>query len=109
MDPRIRQIVKKLEAYAPEKIILFGSAARGENDRTSDVDLLIVKRTRKRFLDRLKEVMEILRPNYAIDVLVYTPSEFRRMQREENPFIGQILKDGVVLYEKPSGGSQALA
>lgn len=109
VDPRIRQIVKKLEAYEPEKIILFGSAARGENDRTSDVDLLIVKRTRKRFLDRLKEVMEILRPNYAIDVLVYTPSEFRRMQREENPFIGQILKDGVVLYEKPSGGSQALA
>lgn len=109
VNQRIREVVKRLESYDPEKIILFGSAARGENDRTSDIDLLIVKRTRKRFLDRLKEVIEILRPHYAIDVVVYTPSEFRRMQREENPFIEQILKDGVVLYEKPSGGSQALA
>lgn len=95
VNQRIREVVKRLESYDPEKIILFGSAARGENDRTSDIDLLIVKRTRKRFLDRLKEVIEILRPHYAI--------------REENPFIEQILKDGVVLYEKPSRGSQALA
>lgn len=109
MNQHIRELVKRLECHDPEKMILFGSAARGEHDKTSDIDLLIVKRTHKRFLDRLKEVVEILRPHYAIDVLVYTPSEFRGMHEEENPFIEQILKDGVVLYEKPSGGSQAPA
>ncbi len=109
VEDRIDQIVAKLRDHDVEKIILFGSAARGKNDDKSDVDLLIIKRTRKRFLDRLKEVMRILRPDYALDVLVYTPAEFRRMQKEENPFIRQVLRDGIVLYEKPASRGKALA
>jgi uncharacterized protein len=109
MDARIKEITGRLKAYDPETVILFGSAARGERDRFSDVDLVIVKRTRKRFLDRLKEVVEILQPNYALDVFVYTPAEFRDMKRSRSPFIERILRDCVILYEKPKARGQAVA
>ncbi|MEJ5375368.1 MAG: nucleotidyltransferase domain-containing protein [bacterium] len=109
MEDRINQIVAKLRDHDVEKIVLFGSAARGQSDDKSDVDLLIIKRTRKRFLDRLKEVMRILRPDYSLDVLVYTPSELRKMLKEENPFIQQVMRDGIVLYEKPPSRGKALA
>jgi len=109
MESRIQQIARRLRAYDPEKVILFGAAARGDMDQFSDVDLVIIKRTRKRFLDRLKEVIQILQPNYALDVFVYTPAEFTDMQRNGNPFIEQVLKDGVVLYEKPKARGQAVA
>ncbi len=49
MEDRINQIIAKLRDHDVEKIVLFGSAARGESDDKSDLDLLIIKRTRKRF------------------------------------------------------------
>ena len=46
-----------LDQYGPiEKIILFGSAARGDDDEYSDLDLILIKETSKRFVERLVEV-----------------------------------------------------
>lgn len=85
--------------YGPvEKIILFGSQARGEADEYSDVDLIVVKRTGKRFVERLVEVPSL--PVHA-DVFVYTPEEFEAMKGNENPFITEVLKTAKVIYEKP--------
>jgi predicted nucleotidyltransferase len=47
---RLEVIIEELKAYNPEKIILFGSSARGEEDEHSDIDLVIIKKTRDRFL-----------------------------------------------------------
>lgn len=109
VDSRIRKIVESLQVYAPEKIILFGSHARGSEDESSDIDLVIIKKTKKRFLDRLKEVIEIIRPGFALDVFVYTPSEFRRMLEEGNAFAESISRNGVILYEKTKRRSQKMA
>lgn len=88
------------EAYDPECILLFGSLASGQVDEWSDIDLVIVKETNRRFLDRVREVMELLKPQVGIDVLVYTPEEFARMQ-EERPFVrAEIVSKGKVLYER---------
>lgn len=46
-------------AYAPERIILFGSFAYGEPDEDSDIDLLIIKDTHERFLDRMSTGRDI--------------------------------------------------
>ena len=100
MDSRIEDILKLLRAYHPEKVILFGSYARGSFDRYSDLDLVVIKRTRKRFLDRIKEVIRIIKPRSGIDVLVYTPDEFSRMVRSGNPFIQGVLREGKIVYEK---------
>lgn len=83
--------------YGPvEKILLFGSAARGEQDEASDLDLIIIKRTSERFLRRLLSVPAL---PVAADVFVYTPEEFAAMQAQENPFILTALQDAIVLYE----------
>jgi HEPN domain-containing protein/predicted nucleotidyltransferase len=91
-------------AYDPEKIILFGSAARGDTDEYSDLDLIVIKQSNKRFVERLVEVTAYLPRDTAVDVLVYTPQEFQAMQEEGNPFIEQALSDGIVLYDKAGGG-----
>jgi predicted nucleotidyltransferase len=93
----VAEIVRTiLTGYGPvEKILLFGSAARGEQDEESDLDLIIIKRTAERFLDRLLAVPVLPVP---ADVFVYTPEEFAAMQENENPFILAALEDAVVLY-----------
>ena len=87
-----------LEQYGPiEKIILFGSQARGDSDEFSDLDLILIKETAKRFLERLIEVP--LLPIHA-DVFVYTPEEFERMKESENPFLMSALESAKVIYER---------
>lgn len=97
----IDRIVSGLMAYQPEKIILFGSMARGDADEYSDIDLIVVKDTKQRFVRRLVEITAFLPPDIAVDVLVYTPTELEAMLAEGNPFIEHALEEGKVLYEKP--------
>jgi len=101
MDPKIVRVLNQLEEYNPEKVILFGSQAKNSSDSYSDIDLIIIKNTRKLFLDRIKDVLGIIKPNFAIDILVYTPGEFQKMISEGNPFLEHVLKEGKVIYEKP--------
>ncbi len=100
MDPKIVRVLNQLKEYSPEKIILFGSRAKNACDFYSDIDLIIIKKTERLFLDRIKEVLRIIKPNFAIDILVYTPDEFRKMVSEGNPFLEHVLKEGKVIYEK---------
>ncbi len=88
------------EVYNPERILLFGSLASGEVQEWSDIDLVIIKETDQRFLDRTREVMELLRPKVGIDVLVYTPQEFARLLRERAFVRDEIGAKGKVLYER---------
>ena len=96
LDEIVRILV---DQYGPiEKIILFGSYARGDTDEYSDLDLILIKRTSKRFVERLVEVP--LLPVHA-DVFVYTPEEFEEMRENENPFILSALESAKVIYERP--------
>jgi len=98
---RITQVVSALKEYEPERIILFGSQARRTADQYSDLDIVIIKETDERFLDRLNTVYELVQPRFAMDVLVYTPQEFREMQEQGNAFVEMVLKEGVIIYEGP--------
>ena len=101
----IDRVLEGLMAYDPEKVILFGSYARGDYDEFSDIDLIVIKNTEQRFVRRLVEVMAFVPRDVAADVFVYTPQEFQAMVESGNPFIEQALKDGIVLYEKTPGNS----
>jgi predicted nucleotidyltransferase len=92
-----------VDKYAPQKVILFGSMAGGKIHEWSDIDLVIVKDTPKRFLARLKEVALLCRAPVGVDYLVYTPQEFEQMASDtSNPFFQrEILEKGRVLYEQP--------
>ena len=102
----IDRIVAGLMGYEPEKVILFGSAARGETDEFSDIDLIVIKDTAERFFQRLLDATAYLPRDVAIDVLVYTPGEFEAMVKGGNPFIQQALEEGQVLFERPPGGGE---
>jgi len=96
-----------------DRIILFGSRARGEADAYSDLDLIIVRRTSARFLERLGEVYQRLAEaalglGVDVDVLVYTPDEYQRMLAEGNPLVALAHGEGRVLYERPSRGGGAM-
>lgn len=99
---RIKKIIECIKKYEPEKIILFGSYARGEIDEYSDIDLVVIKNTDKKFLERIIEVTKLIGKNDSghVDVFVYTPEEFQRMIDSGNPFIENVLKEGKIVYEK---------
>ncbi|MCX7795745.1 MAG: nucleotidyltransferase domain-containing protein [bacterium] len=99
LEAELRRILNILQTLDIEKIILFGSLLRNDIMSTSDIDLIIIKETKKRFLDRLDEIYTTIKPRVAMDILVYTPKEFEKLQKESS-FIRQILKEGKVLYEK---------
>lgn len=100
----LEEMLPKIIAdYRPEKILLFGSLARGNATESSDIDLVIIKRTTKRPIERRKDVWRIARPRIATDFFVYTPEEFSNSVKERRAFFAQELSEhGHILYEKNS-------
>ena len=83
-----------------EKILLFGSYAKGTNFPDSDVDLFIVMNSSLRRDDRSREVSKLFPDRlFALDVVVFTPEEVAQSVQSKNSFITTILKEGKVLYE----------
>jgi predicted nucleotidyltransferase len=96
---QIGELIAALRPYQPERVYLFGSTARGEEDELSDLDLVVIKRTALPFFDRLMEVARLLPEGTGgIDVLVYTPEEFLRMQQDGNAFAELIVEEARLIY-----------
>jgi HEPN domain-containing protein/predicted nucleotidyltransferase len=96
----VETIVERLvTGYAPDRIILFGSRAAGAARGGSDVDLLIVKETDRRPIERRIEVERLLADRaLPLDVIVYTPGELRQLLAVGSPFIEELMEHGRVLY-----------
>ncbi len=88
------------EHIKPERILLFGSLAEGTVHAWSDIDLVVVQESDKRFLDRIREIIELLRPRVGVDILVYTPTEFAQLGAQRAFVRDEILGKGRVLYER---------
>ncbi len=96
----VQAIVKN---YHPEKVILFGSGARGDSHGNSDIDLLIIKKSDRKKAYRIKEVFESLRTTprtYPLDPIVYTPDEIKKRLSLGDYFIKRIMAEGKILYGK---------
>ena len=101
-EERLNEVAKQLvEAFDPQRIILFGSHACGQASPDSDVDLLIVMESDERPAARASRVSRLLRPRpFPMDLLVRTPREIKRRLEMEDQFIREILENGRVLYER---------
>jgi len=98
------QKLKKLlhpffEEQGVKKVVLFGSFSRGSETRKSDVDLMILMDTDKRFFDRyahFEKIHDYLKDR-SVDLLIYTPDELKQIAHRS--FIKKILNEGQIIYE----------
>ena len=88
------------ERHNIERAILFGSFARGRQSRKSDVDLILVQRTARRYFERFEGLLQDLYraiPGREIECFIYTPEELASISHRI--FIRRILDEGTVIYE----------
>lgn len=97
LDEIARRIV---ENFHPEKIILFGSQARGTADSHSDVDILVIsaiKEKRRKLMVDMRSVLNEL--EYAFDLIILTREEFERDRKIPGTVGRYASKEGKVIYE----------
>ena len=99
----IPELVEKIKKdYKPQKIILFGSYAYGKPTRDSDIDLLIIKDTKERPIDRrvrVRRIVDIRKP-ISFSPLVVTPKELKFRLNAGDQFFKEIVDKGRELYAR---------
>ncbi len=96
----IEKIVDQIvQRFRPQKIILFGSLARGTPTEDSDVDLLVVMETEESPLHTAAQIAASIDHPFPIDILVRTPSKWEASLKRGGVFPTEV----VVLYEAGDG------
>jgi predicted nucleotidyltransferase len=93
--------------YAAERIILFGSQARGDARPDSDADILIIMPFDGSGLRKSVEILVRLSPKFQIDLITRRSEDVRRSYADGDPLIGEALEEGIVLYERDGEGVAA--
>ncbi|MCK4392755.1 nucleotidyltransferase domain-containing protein [Candidatus Bipolaricaulota bacterium] len=100
---RLSEVIARIvEVAQPERIILFGSAARGEMGPGSDLDLLVVKAGAHRRRLAQKIYMNLFGVGQAVDVVVVTPEDIKRYRNSHSLVIKPAMQEGKVVYERDS-------
>src|ERR1700682_3887294 len=95
----IRRFARRIaERFQPDKIILFGSYAYGKPHEESDVDLLVIMRT-KNAIDQSIRISLAFEQLFSLDLIVRTPWQIERGLKDDNWFLREIIEKGKVLYE----------
>ncbi|GBC75255.1 hypothetical protein HRbin06_00571 [archaeon HR06] len=103
---RIEEINERIEKYKekvvekikPEKIILFGSFARGDINEASDIDIIVIADWKEGFLDRIKVLLDLNEFKIPIQAIGYTQGEFEEMVKRGNQFILKVKEEGKIIY-----------
>ena len=101
-DHVVGEIVSRIRAAThPDRIILFGSRARGTPRPDSDFDVLVVQESEEPRYRRSGPLYTALADVPAeVEVMVYTPSEIAEWSQVPNAFVTTALREGKILYEK---------
>ncbi len=99
---KIEEIVNRIvEKVKPEKIILFGSYARGNPTKHSDLDLCVVVTEKEYSRDLSVQIRRLLRGILVpMDIIVYTSFEIKEWENVKMAFPTTIMRTGKVLYGK---------
>lgn len=96
IDEVVRQIVEK---FRPQKIILFGSYARGKPRPESDVDLLVVMDTPLREVEQAIQICQQIDYRFGLDLIVRTPKRLQERLEMGDWFLRDVVEEGKVVYE----------
>src|SRR5882724_3010164 len=100
----IRDLVERIAVrFKPEKIILFGSYARGDFTRDSDVDLLVVMDTRGMRRPSLI-IRRVLPFEFAVDLIVLTPKQLLSRLNDGDCLLSEAVAQGRTLYDSNNAG-----
>jgi len=98
--PALAEVVRRIvDASHPDRIILFGSAARGEVGPDSDSDLLVVKAGvphRRRFAQDIH--MRLSGVGASVDLIVMTPEDIKALRDDVGSVVPTVLREGVLVY-----------
>jgi len=96
---RIADIISK--KHKPEKIYLFGSFAWGKPHRDSDLDFLVVKKSKKTARKIAQEIdLSVVGRELSVDILVYSPNFLKKRLLLGDDFARKIVDEGKLIYEK---------
>ncbi|MDN5331848.1 MAG: uncharacterized protein PWP45_1073 [Tepidanaerobacteraceae bacterium] len=102
LKSELERITAELKKLGAEKILLFGSYARGREDLFTDLDIIAILKSDLPFIERIGFIYRKVAPRVAADILVYTPEEWQTIK--EKPFFKKAAAEGRVLYEKVGDG-----
>ena len=98
---KIGEITQRiLNVSQPEKIIMFGSYARGTSTPNSDVDLLVILPFEGRPFHKSLEILNHLDVRFPCDLIARPPDDVARRYNQGDPLIREALDHGKVLYER---------
>lgn len=98
----VREVADRIvETVHPERIILFGSRARGDSGEASDLDILVIVKSveprHRRSVPIYGALSDVLVP---MDIIVYSPDEVEEWSEVPQAFVTTAIREGRVLYEK---------
>ncbi|MGI9168289.1 MAG: nucleotidyltransferase domain-containing protein [Pyrinomonadaceae bacterium] len=100
LDEIVRRVV---EVAQPQKVVLFGSRARGNARPHSDYDLLVVNASAEpRYKRSVPIYMALADVPAEVEVMVYTPEEIEEWSEVPQAFVTTALREGKTLYERAS-------
>ena len=99
MDSIHALIERIVQAYHPERIVLFGSYAYGTPTVDSDVDLLVVLPFEDKGARKAVEILDTVHPEFPVDLLVRTPEQVRQRLAWNDFFLREVIERGKILYE----------
>jgi predicted nucleotidyltransferase len=99
LEQETQRLVEQLRAMGANRVILFGSLARGQISLFSDIDLLVVFDGERPARELTRWVYQNIHSREAVDILAYSQKSLQEISKR--PFIQRVLNEGKTLYERP--------
>jgi uncharacterized protein len=115
MPPKLPPLVQRtlgrlIRAFAPERIVLFGSYAKGTVHEGSDVDLLVITNLDGNPNFHQRRARQLASDCFpSVDVVFATPEEIAAAAMAKSPFLLSILESGITLYNRLSEHAESTA